>query len=79
MTRKKSHFTVTDKGQVTIPHAVRKKLGIEPGAQIAFEIKGNQIVLTKADPIDRVRAVMGILGRLNTDEVMASLRPHYKK
>lgn len=30
--------TVTSKGQLTVPIAVRKKLGIDPGDQVAFVI-----------------------------------------
>ena len=29
---------VTSKGQVTIPLAVRRQLGIEPGAEVDFEL-----------------------------------------
>lgn len=31
--------TVTDKGQVTLPKAIRDRLGIEPGTRIAFEVR----------------------------------------
>ena len=75
MARKKSYFTVTDKGQVTIPRAVRKRLGIEPGTQLTFEVQGNKILVAKAVAADPVNAVYGIAGRLNTDKIMARLRP----
>ena len=77
MKRKKSYFTVTDKGQVTIPRDVRKQLGIEPGTQLEFEVRGEQVVMTKAlaTAADRVRSVMGIAGRgLNTDRIIEHLR-----
>jgi len=75
MARKKSYFTVTDKGQVTIPRDVRKRLGIEPGTQLAFEVRGDKMVVTKAASDDPVNKVYGILGRrLNTDEIIARLR-----
>ena len=32
--------TVTSKGQLTVPIAVRRKLGIDPGDQVAFVIDG---------------------------------------
>jgi AbrB family looped-hinge helix DNA binding protein len=35
--------TVSDKGQVVIPAAIRKQLGITPGCQIAFTLEGNTI------------------------------------
>lgn len=31
--------TVTDKGQVTLPKAIRDRLGIRPGTRIDFEIQ----------------------------------------
>jgi AbrB family looped-hinge helix DNA binding protein len=36
---------ITSKGQVTIPKAVRDKLGIGPGSNVGFEEEGGQIVL----------------------------------
>jgi AbrB family looped-hinge helix DNA binding protein len=30
--------TVTDKGQVTLPKAIRDQLGIKPGSRIDFEV-----------------------------------------
>jgi antitoxin PrlF len=30
--------TVTDKGQVTLPKAIRDRLGIQPGTRIDFEV-----------------------------------------
>jgi AbrB family looped-hinge helix DNA binding protein len=34
--------TVTSKGQVTIPLAIRKVLGIHPGTRLEFVAEGNQ-------------------------------------
>lgn len=31
--------TVTDKGQVTLPKAIRDRLGIRPGTKLAFELQ----------------------------------------
>lgn len=38
--------SVTSKGQVTIPKAVRQKLGIRKGSKVSFEVVGNHIELT---------------------------------
>lgn len=32
------HFTVTSKGQVTIPHDIRQKLGIHAGSRVRFRV-----------------------------------------
>ncbi len=37
------------KGQVTIPIAIRRKLGIEPGTKIRFVERDGQVVLEKVD------------------------------
>ena len=37
--------TVTSKGQVTIPKAVRQRLGIRPGAKVRFEVVGDHVEL----------------------------------
>ena len=34
--------TVTDKGQVTLPKAIRDLLGIHPGSRIDFEVTADQ-------------------------------------
>ena len=31
--------TVTDKGQVTLPKAIRDRLGIQPGSKLEFELQ----------------------------------------
>ena len=40
---------ITSKGQVTIPKAVRDKLGVGPGSNVGFEEEGEQIVLVKQE------------------------------
>lgn len=31
--------TVTDKGQITLPKAIRDRLGIRPGSKLSFEVQ----------------------------------------
>ena len=33
--------TVTDKGQVTLPKALRERLGIRPGSKVEFTLQGD--------------------------------------
>ena len=42
--------TMTSKGQVTIPKAVRQQLGLKQGTQVAFVIEGDHAVLRLALP-----------------------------
>jgi AbrB family looped-hinge helix DNA binding protein len=38
-----STVTVSDKGQVLIPVAIRQRLGIAPGSKLDFELEGDSI------------------------------------
>ena len=35
--------TVSDKGQVVIPAAIRRRLGLGPGSKLDFELEGDSI------------------------------------
>lgn len=66
---------VAERGQVTIPKALRKKLGIRPGTVLEFSEEDGRLVALKEEPRDAVDAVYGALGtgRL-TDDIVAELR-----
>jgi antitoxin PrlF len=66
---------VSEKGQVTIPKALRDRLGLVPGQVVDFSEDRGTLVGRKVSPVDRVEASFGIVD-LNgsTDEWMASLR-----
>jgi len=53
---------VSEKGQITIPKALRDKLGIRPGCVLDFEEKNGALVGRKAEEgEDPVAAVTGIV------------------
>lgn len=41
---------LTTKAQTTIPQPVRAALGVRDGDEIAYEIDGDRVILTKAKP-----------------------------
>jgi AbrB family looped-hinge helix DNA binding protein len=41
---------ITSKGRVTIPFAIREKLGLLPNAEVEFYLQGNAAQLVKATP-----------------------------
>ena len=47
---------ITSKGQTTVPRAVRLALGLRAGERLAYQIDGDQVLVTKAkatvDPFD---------------------------
>ena len=70
---------VTEKGQVTIPKAVRDYLGIGPGSVVDFKrAKDGSIMLvsdSNAKPVNRFEKFRGHAGPgPSTDEIMEMLR-----
>jgi AbrB family looped-hinge helix DNA binding protein len=53
--------TVSEKGQVTIPKPLRRKLGLRPGMVIEFEAEEGRLVGRKAQARDALDEVRGIL------------------
>lgn len=54
-----STVTVSEKGQVVIPAAIRRKLGIRPGCQLDFVLDGNSIRVELKRAIQATRAEDG--------------------
>ncbi len=66
---------VAERGQVTIPKALRSKLGLVPGTVLDFEAEGGRLVAVKLQPRSPVDAVFGTLGRgRSSDELVSELR-----
>ena len=53
-----SEAVVSSKGQVTLPAAMRAKLGIGPGSHIRFELRGTQLVITPELPMSAYRGML---------------------
>lgn len=66
---------VSERGQVTIPKALRDRLGIRPGEVLDFSEEKGRLVARKLVAQDPVDAVYGVirLGR-STDEMVNRLR-----
>ena len=54
-------FTITSKGQVTIPSSIRAKMGVRPGDKIRFREEGGKIRLV---PVKR-----------SLEEIFRSVKP----
>ena len=66
---------VGERGQVTIPKALRDRLGIRPGTRLTFEAENGRLVAFKADSGDTLDALYGRFGRgRRADAVVADLR-----
>lgn len=67
--------TVSEKGQITIPKAVRDRLGIAPGTKLDVRDEDGVLVARKVTERDPVDAAWGVLaGRGRTDALLAQLR-----
>ena len=68
---------VTQKGQVTIPLAVRRALGIHPGSDVEFELdeRGARLLVDRQRAAGEIAAMRGAGdGELTTDEILALTR-----
>jgi AbrB family looped-hinge helix DNA binding protein len=68
--------TISSKGQITLPIAIREQLGLAPGTLIEFEIREEGVLLRKGasdrHPVDQVWATLH-LGR-PVDEILDEMR-----
>jgi AbrB family looped-hinge helix DNA binding protein len=68
--------TVAERGQITLPKAVRDALGLTKGTVLKVELDGSRIVLRKSvdDAISRARGKFRLPEGVTTDDVMRELR-----
>jgi len=68
---------VSEKGQVTIPKAIRERLGLRAGAVVDFEAVEGKLVGVKREPDDRLRKWLGkgrVPGGLDVDAYLERIR-----
>ena len=68
--------TVAERGQITLPKAVRDALGLTKGTVLKVELDGGRIILRKdvSDAISRVRGRFKLPAGVSSDDVMRDLR-----
>ncbi|NWG73596.1 MAG: AbrB/MazE/SpoVT family DNA-binding domain-containing protein [Rubrivivax sp.] len=68
--------TVAERGQITLPKAVRDALGLTKGTKLRVELDGSRIVLRKEvdDALSRLRGRFKLDGFADTDEAMRAIR-----
>jgi len=65
---------VGEKGQVTIPKAIRESLGLRPGAILEFEEQGGKLIGRRVVRIDPLEGLVGILPAMDVDGALEELR-----
>ena len=64
-----------ERGQVTIPKAMRDRLGLMPGEEIEFEEQEDCLILRKTDHPDALAALRGLVSwKGSVDDYLASTR-----
>lgn len=68
--------TVAERGQITLPKAVRDALGLTKGTTLKVELDGSRIILRKSvdDAISRARGRFKLDGYASPDEALRALR-----
>ena len=68
--------TVAERGQITLPKAIRDALGLTKGTVLKVELDGGRIILRKnvEDAISRVRGRFKLPEGVSTGDVMNELR-----
>ena len=68
--------TVAERGQITLPKAVRDALGLVKGTKLKVELDGSRIILRKNvdDAISRARGKFKLPEGVTTDDIMRELR-----
>jgi AbrB family looped-hinge helix DNA binding protein len=68
--------TVAERGQITLPKAVRDALGLTKGTQLKVELSGSSIILRKNvdDALSRLRGRFKLPAGVSTDDIMRELR-----
>lgn len=59
--------TLTSKGQITLPKFVRQALGVGTGSKVTFELRGDEIVVTRAEAEHEDPAIGAFLNLLARD------------
>jgi len=60
--------TVTSKGQITLPKPIRQALGISVGERIVFDLRGTEVIVSKAEESEHIDpAIMAFLSLLEQD------------
>lgn len=74
---------ITQKGQVTIPLPIRRRLGVRPGSEVEFIVEGDRVVVRKQAPgsqeqtrgqrlVSRLRGRATV--RMSTEDIMTLTR-----
>jgi antitoxin PrlF len=69
--------TVTSKGQITIPKAVRERLHLEPGDKVYFDVRddGSVSMMTRKQPIESLFGLLKLKVKLKRPITIEEMNP----
>lgn len=59
--------TLTTKGQITLPKPIRQALSVDAGDKIAFDLRGDEVVITRIEAEHKDPAIRSFLSLLARD------------
>jgi len=68
------YATVTSKGQVTIPAAIREKFGLKPHDRVDFVIDGNEVKMTRVKTLRDFKGMVESNRKLSFEQVRAETK-----
>jgi AbrB family looped-hinge helix DNA binding protein len=78
-----AHSRLTAQGQISVPAAVRRKLGVEPGSTLEWQEEGDQIVVRRVGRFTSAELHEAIFPtppvRRTLAQLKAGLRTHAKR
>ena len=57
-----TYVTVSTKGQMVIPAAIREELGIEPGTRVAIRVEGGRMIIDPQSLAAKLRLIQEMHG-----------------
>lgn len=67
MTGIQQKATLTSKGQITLPVAIRQSLGLDSGDSLLFELRGDEVIMSRARSEHHDPAIGAFLHLLEQD------------
>lgn len=69
-----AHATVSSKGQITLPKAIRQALGVSTGEKLAFKLRSGEVLVSRDDSADHDDPAIGAFLNFLEDDIRTGRR-----
>jgi antitoxin PrlF len=59
-------MTVSEKGQITLPIEIRRRLGLKPRSRVEFELRHDELILRRVKTVDELYGMFAEYARPGT-------------